>query len=147
MGETEKLSPISIKYTEIYYLWTLFDAKNIFFDRTFWMHNDVKTVIKAFSTTYLSLAVLFPSIPSYWQHEYWVHKTRIFFHDTAKSVSTSNHCFSTTNGPLIIMFNLIKFYTSGLKVLYSLISPGKGNLIQKYVIFAAPIFFETRYFR
>ena len=113
---------------------------NLLFDIPFWMQNKLNMIIKISSTIYLLLTVLFPSIPSYWQHEYWVHKTRNFFHDTAKSVSTSNHCFSTTNGPLIIMFNLIKFYTSGLKVLYSLISPGKGNLIHVDIIFAAPKF-------
>ena len=46
------------------------------FDINSCMHNNLKTIIKILSTIYLSLAVLFPFVPSYWNHESWVHKTQ-----------------------------------------------------------------------
>ena len=47
-------------------------------------------------------------------------------------------CLRIINKGLRIIFNFIKFYSSGLKVLYSLIGPGNGNLIHIDIIFAAP---------
>ena len=99
-------------------------------------------VIKICSTIYLSLAVLFPSVPLYWHHESWVHKTRTFVHDTAKIGSISNHPFSATIGPSRMIFKFIKFYMSGYRVLYSLIVPVEGNVTHLDIpIFAAPILF------
>ena len=48
------------------------------------MKNNLKTIIKILSTSYLLLAVLFPYFPSYWHHESWVYKTRNFVHDMEK---------------------------------------------------------------
>ena len=39
-----------------------------------------------------------------------------------------------------VKINFIKLYLSPLRVLYSLIGPGKGNIIHEYTIFAAPKF-------
>ena len=47
---------------------------NLLFGIHFCMHNYLKLIIKIYSTIYLSLAVIFPSIPSYWRHESWLHK-------------------------------------------------------------------------
>ena len=74
-------------------------------------------------TIYLSLPVLFPFVPYHWHHESWVQKTRNVFHDTEKIGSTSNCRFSTTIRALRMIFNFIKFYLSGLKLLYSLMVP------------------------
>ena len=67
---------------------------NIFYI-TFKMHNNLNITIKLFSTIYLSLAVLFNYVASYWHNESWVHKPWNIFHDTKKG-STSNIHFSTT---------------------------------------------------
>ena len=40
--------------------------------------------------------------------------------------------------PLRTVFNFIKLNAFDLKVLYSLIGPGKGNVIHVYIIFEAP---------
>ena len=42
---------------------------NQMFDITFCIYNNLKMIIKIFSTVYLSLAVLFTYIPSYWLHK------------------------------------------------------------------------------
>ena len=55
-----------------------------------------------------------------------------------KNSSPPNHRFLTTIRPLGTIFNFIKFYLSDLKVLYSLIGPGKGNLIHEDIIFVTP---------
>ena len=51
-----------------------------------------------------------------------------------------NCCFSTTITTLEFISNFMKCYASSLKVLYSLIGPGKENSIHEYIIFAAPKF-------
>ena len=72
-------SNITKCYTSDYY-WI---QNNLLFNIPFCVHNNLKTFIKIYSDIYLSLAVLFPSVPSYWHHEYWVHKTRNVFDDTS----------------------------------------------------------------
>ena len=104
------------------------------------MHNNLNTIITIFSTIYLLLLVLFPSVPLYWHHESWVHKNRKFVHDTSKSGSTSNRHFSMTIRPLRTIFSLRKFYTSALNVLYLLIGPIKVSTIHEDIIFASPKF-------
>ena len=84
----------------------------LFCDIHFCMQNSLKMIIKIFSTIYLSLAVLFPSVLSYLHHESWVQKTETFLHDAAKTGSTSNRRFSRTIKPLRMIFNLIKLYKS-----------------------------------
>ena len=84
---------------------------NIFFDIPFCMHNNLN-MVKILGTIYLLLAVLFLFVPSYWHLESWVYETRKFVHDTAKTGSTSNLCFSATIRPLRKIFNCIIFYTS-----------------------------------
>ena len=104
------------------------------------MHNNLDTTIKIFRATYLLLVALFTSVPLYWYHVSWVHKTRKFVYDTSKTGSNPNRFLSATIRLLRAYFKFIKFYTYGLKVLYSLISPGKENLIHVDIIFAAPNF-------
>ena len=115
VGEID-FSPIFIKYTKILHL-TLIVCKNLLFNIPFCMHNKLKMIIKIFSSMYLLLAVLFPSNPLYWHNESWVHKTRKYFYDTAKTGSTPNHRSSKTIIYFRSIFNFTKFYTSGLKVL------------------------------
>ena len=132
------------KYTTSVPYWI---QNNLFSDINFCMHNNLKIIIEIFSTIYLSLAVIFPSVPYYWHRASWVHTTRNNFPWYGINRVNFQLPFINNNWTFKNNFNSIKFYTSASKLLYSLISPGKGNLIQKYVIFAAPIFFETRYFR
>ena len=109
------------------------------------MHNNLN-MIKILSTIYLPLAVLFLSFPLYWHHESWVHKALKSVHGTLKTGSTSNLCFSTTIRPLRTIFNCINFYTSALKLLFSLIGPGKENINQQiYYIYSSIICFTERY--
>ena len=84
--------------------------------------------------------MLFPSVPSYWNHKSLVYKNRKFVHDREKKGSTTNRRFSTTIKPLRTSFNFIKFYWSVFKVLYLLIGPGKVNITHEDIIFAAPKF-------
>ena len=86
---------------------------NVFFDINFGTHIKLK-MIKILSTIYFSLAVLFLSVQSYCHHESWVHKTQKFVHDTEKTESASNICFSKTIGTLRMIFNCIHLYTSAL---------------------------------
>ena len=69
-------------------------------------------IIKIFSTIYLFLALLFPYVPSHWNHESLVHTTRKFVHDTTKIGSTSN-CHFDKDYTFNKDFNFIKFYTYG----------------------------------
>ena len=104
------------------------------------MHDNLKIIIKIPITIYLSFLVLFTSVLLHWYYESWVYKNLTFIHDTEKTVSTSNRSFSVTIRYLRTIFNLIKFYTSDLKVLYSLIISLNRNSIQVHIIFAAPKF-------
>ena len=60
--------------------------QNNLFYILFFMHNNLKMIIKIFNNIYLSPVVLFPSLPLYWHHESWVHKTRNFVRDKGKGV-------------------------------------------------------------
>ena len=94
-------------------------------------------IIKMFSAIYLSLAVIFSSVPLYWNHESWFHKSRRVVHKTAKNNYLSI-TISQQNWDLYELFsNFIKFYLYGSKVLYFLVGPGNGNLIHVDIIFAA----------
>ena len=73
------------------------------------MHNNLKIIIRIFSTIYLSLSVLFTSVPLYWYHESWVQKPRNFGHDTAKIGSASNFHLSMTIRPLKMVLEFINF--------------------------------------
>ena len=84
--------------------------------------------------------MLFNSVTLHWHNKSWVHKTRSFVHEKAKIGSTSNSHFSMPSGPLITILNYIMLYYSALKLLYSLIGLGKGNLTQEDNIFADPKF-------
>ena len=74
------------------------------------MHNNLNMIIKIYSTIYLSLTLIFPSVLSYWHHESWVHKTRKIIYSMAKKGSTFNLCFSNAIESLRTIFKLIKFY-------------------------------------
>ena len=100
------------------------------FDISFLMQNNLKIIIKTFSTIYLSLAEIFPSVPSYWHYDSMVHKPQNIVYDTSKKVSTSNCLLLKIIIPLRTIFNLIKFYPSVLNV----------NLIHVDIIYAAPKF-------
>ena len=124
------------KYTTSNPYWM---QNNLLLDIPFCMHNDLKIIIKIFSTIYLSLVVIFTFVSLYWHHESWAHKTWTIVNDTAKKGSTTNHSFSTTIRPLIFL-NLIDFYSSVWKVLHQMIGTGNRNLTHGDIIFAAPNF-------
>ena len=90
---------------------------NLILDVPFCMHNNLKTIIKIYCTIKISFVLLFPSVPSYWNHESWVHKTRNFVYDRGEIGSTYNRHLSKIIRPLRTIFNLLRFYTSSLNVL------------------------------
>ena len=143
MGEIKKISPISIKYTKIYYLCPLLYSQWPIFLYYFLMHNNQNVIIKIFITIYLLIVVLIPSIPSEGMHPSLIFTSGIMSIGSTKleicpwngqNRSNSNCCFSKNIRPLWDVFNFISLYTYSNKLLYSLIHPGKIN------IFAAPIF-------
>ena len=113
---------------------------NLFFNTYFCIHNNRKRTIKINRTIYLSLSVLFPFVPLYWNHESWVQKDQKFVHDTAKKGLASNQYFSMKIRPIRMVLSFTKFYSSIWKELYSLISTGNGNEIQVDNIYVAPKF-------
>ena len=94
---------ISIKYIDPYCM-----QSHLLFGIPFCFHDNINK-IKILSTIYLLIAVTFLSVAPYWHHESCVHKNRKFFHDTGKTGSTSNICFSMTIGTLRMIFNCINF--------------------------------------
>ena len=64
-----KKASTSIKYTKYTASDLYWMKNNLFSDITFCMHNNLKMIINIFSTIYLALTVLFPSVSSYWNHE------------------------------------------------------------------------------
>ena len=125
------------KYTTSNPYWV---QNTLLFGKSFFVQNNLKIIIKIFSTIYLSLALFFPSFPPSWHHESWVHKSLKFVHDTSKNGQLPITVSQTTIRPLRTIFNHIRFYMSSLKVLYTLIGLGKINLIHIDIIFAAPNF-------
>ena len=94
-------------------------------------------IIKIFSTIYLSLRVLVPSVTFYWHHESWVHKTRKFVQDTRKTGSTSNcHLLMTIR----LLRKILTLYSS-LRLLQRCYTHRlvrrKKNLIHQDIIFVA----------
>ena len=104
-------------------------------------------IIKVFSTIYMLLLLLSCSIPSYWNHESWVHTTRKIVHDTEKLGSTSNGHFSKTAIPIRTIFYCIKSHVSYSRgvILANLYRESKFNSQSYYVGSSIFLFLEPCY--
>ena len=115
------------------------------------MKNNLKVIIKIFSTFYLPRVVLFPPIPLEVIPTFLLvtvgimslgsKKIEILSLKRKKRVNFQSpfiNDYYTFKNSYLILFYFIFLYSS--KVLYSLIVSGNGNIIHVDIIFAAPKF-------